>query len=84
MKITIETGTEHREIRIPDGLLFNSVSLWLIQSAIKKSSPVDLGKLNGRTRRAVLAEIRKVRKQYGSWKLVDIESASGEMVSITI
>lgn len=99
MKIRI-TGDGHNiVIPIPTGLIFNrvSVSVWLkiIRKQIKDSSryfPEDaevkadafFAKLPDEALYALCAEIMRVKRKYGSWELVDVESASGEKVLITL
>ena len=44
--------------------------------AVAKISPGAMGKL--------FAEIRRIKKRYGSWTLVEVNSASGAQVLITL
>lgn len=99
MKIQI-TGDGHDiVIPVPTGLIFNrvSVSLWL--KAIRKYSKenaryipehaeqkVDavFSKIPDEAAYALCAEIMRIKRKYGSWNLVDVESASGEKVLITL
>ncbi len=72
------------DIRIPNGLIFNQATLCLAKSAGSKYVPGVLESLDFHARRAILAELHSIQQRYGTWTLVEIQSADGEEVVITI
>lgn len=82
MKIIVTTPEHDIRIGLPTGLIFNRGSAALAQYMAKKYSPeVNLpdGALS-----TLCAELRRIKKQHGAWTLVEVESASGEHVKITL
>lgn len=84
MKILVKADGHNINLLLPTGMLFGKGTVWLAnhfgrlyaQDALKDIPPEALD--------ALFAEFRRIKKKYGSWELVDIESASGELVKIIL
>ena len=83
MKIMVKSGN-HTNVNlvIPTSLILNRVSILVLQQICKKQG-VDLP-----LSKKQLIELMKVAKTYKrhhpSWKLVEVESADGERVEISL
>lgn len=84
MKIHIKSKDQNLRIRIPTCLAFSPLvarlgchyGLQYAGEAMKDISPEAL--------KALFAEFRRIKKIHGSWNLVDIESAAGDLVKVTL
>lgn len=84
MKIQIRNKEFGFVIPLPTNLIFSKGTVWLATGigrkyagdAIKDIPPEALDKLFG--------EFRRIKKRHGIWELVEVESASGERVKITL
>ena len=84
MKIHIKSENQNLRFRIPTGLIFSPLvarlgcryGLQYAGDAMKDISPEALI--------ALFAEFRRIKKKHGSWELVDIESADGGLVKVTL
>ena len=92
MKIQI-TGSGHDlNLTLPTKLIF---SKFLIRTVLKhvEIGPISakqenvsakLEKLSPEMVDCLLDELHRIRKKYGSWELVEVHSADGEYVKITL
>ena len=99
MKIRINTGEVNFCIPVPTGLIFSKPSVWLyLKIARKYSSRAQkyipenvegqadkfLSNLPDEAAYALCAEIMRIKRKYGHWDLVDVESAGGERVRVSL
>lgn len=99
MRIHVKADGHNISIPIPTSLIFSKPSVWLYLKLAKKFSArageyiprevevsLDsfLTQLPEEAVYALCAEIMRIRKKYGPWKLVEVHSASGEEVHITL
>ena len=99
MRIRIKTGRHSFCLAIPTGLIFGKLSAWLYLKFVRKTCSVagqympdnmmDYGgisweNLPDHAIYAFCEELRRIKKRKGSWVLLDVESASGERVKITL
>jgi len=83
MKILVRGNAHNIRIALPTALVFNS---HILRFALGKSW-VDGVKINGLSRQqadALSAEIRRIKKNHGSWTLVEVWSSDGETVTVTL
>lgn len=84
MRIRVKGEGHNINIPLPTNLVFSKGSLWLANrigrkyagDAMNDISPEALGKLFG--------EFRRIKRQYGHWVLLEVFSADGQEVSITL
>lgn len=83
MKIQIREAERNFYLNLPTNLIFSRLVLRL---ALKHSS-INGRKIDGLTAEAadaLSAEIRRIKKRHGTWELVEVRSADGETVKITL
>ena len=81
MRIHIKSEGKNLRFRIPTNFVFSRGIAWLavrfgLRYANMDLSPEQLCRL--------FAEFRKIKRKFGSWELVNIESADGELVKILL
>ena len=83
MRILVQGNGHNIRIALPTSLVFNR---HILRFALGKTR-VGGVKLNGLSRQhadALSAEIRRIKKDHGSWTLVEVQSADGERVTVTL
>lgn len=84
MRIRICSDETNLNLWLPTGLIF-SKSVALLGGTVGKKYAGDAMKnLSAKDLDRLFAEFRRIKKKHGSWELVDIESADGEIVRITL
>lgn len=99
MKIQIKGDGHNIVIPVPTGLIFNriSVSLWLkmirkhskhsaryLPANAEEKADAFFEKIPDEAVHALCSEILRAKRKHGSWNLVEVESAGGEQVLITL
>ena len=82
MKIIVTTGENDIRFGLPTGLILGRGSAALAQHMAKKYSP-EVNLPDGALP-ALCDELRRIKKKYGTWDLVEMETASGQHVKITL
>lgn len=83
MKIQIREAERNFCLNLPTNLIFSRL---VLRPALKHSS-INGRKIDGLTAEAadaLSAEIRRIKKRHGTWELVEVRSADGETVKITL
>lgn len=79
MKIIVSNpGSKGIRLRIPTGLVLNRFTALLIPAATKKHGAA----LTYRQCAALVKELRRCKKKYKDWVLVEVSSADGEKVFV--
>ena len=76
MRISVQDKSDHYNIRIPGGLFLNFPAAFGLRIFLKKKG------LKIKTRQ--IYKLMKAIKKHKAWKLIEIESDGGEMITITI
>lgn len=84
MRIQVKDEDTNLNIILPTMLVFSKGTVWLANhfgrkyaaDAMKDIPPEGLDRL--------FAELRRIKRKYGSWDLVEVESADGERVRIKL
>lgn len=84
MKIRIRDGNHNFTLLLPTMLVFSKPSLRLINGVARKYAPDAMAPIPAEGMEALWAELRRIKKKYGSWDLVEVDSADGEYVKITL
>lgn len=91
MRIQIKDGDRNFSLVLPTNLIFSKGSAWLCRSIGMKyvarsenEAEAAMFYITDEALEGLFAELRRVKKRYGSWELVDVESSSGEKVKITL
>lgn len=83
MKIRVQSGQHRFSIVLPTGLIF-SKSILKFGLRIGKKYSEEVPDIPPQAIDALCNEIKRIKKQHGSWELVDVQSAGGEQVRITL
>lgn len=82
MKIQINSSGHEFSISLPTKLIF---SKFVIRMVLKDSrAAAGLENLPPEAAERIVAELRNIKDTYGSWELVEVCSADGENVKITL
>lgn len=100
MKIHVESDEHSFTIPVPTGLVFSNGSAWLFQLIGRKRTgksdvedpDMDLFSFTRRDGsqipaadlKKLFAEIRRIKKKYGAWELVEVSAGEGARVKITL
>ena len=84
MRIQIQDKEHRFTLRLPTMLLFGRFSAGLICRASYKYAPDAVENISPEHLKALLAEMGRIRKKYGRWELVEVESADGTYIKITL
>ncbi len=84
MRIEVRGGENSIRIPLPTGLVFSSATAWIGGLAVKKYAPEVWASMPPDTLRALFAELRRVKKKYGKWELVEVCSSDGSYVHIVL
>lgn len=84
MKIRIETAEKNLTIPVPDALLSPKLIPWIAEKIGRKTAPEALERIPPGALEVIFRELRRTKKRYGPWELVDIQSANGEHIRITL
>lgn len=83
MKIRIRSQDHKLSLYFPTWVITSKsmVKLWL---RVGKKYSAEVPDIPPRAIDALCDEVKRIKKVYGSWELVDVQSASGEQVKITL
>lgn len=81
MKIRIKTEDTKLNLRLPSSLMYSSLTFKIIEKAIEKETGV---RMNKDTSDKVRLLLKKAVKKYKGLNLVEVHSADGEIVEITL
>ena len=99
MRIRVKGSGHNIRIPIPTGLIFSKPYVWLYLKLARKFSsrtknyiPEDtegaaedvLERIPDEALFAICAEIKRIKRRYGSWELVNVRTADGEEIQITL
>lgn len=84
MKIRISGRERNICLLLPTSLIFSGATIRLMNVAVK-FIPEDVKEyIPSDKLEMIFRELRRIRKKYGSFDLVDVESADGEKIKITL
>jgi len=84
MRIRIKGHGQNRNIILPTGLIFSKGTVWLANHVARKYAADAMKDISPEALDALFAEFRSIKRKHGSWNLVEVESADGETVLITL
>lgn len=83
MKIQIKAQDTDLTLRLPTGLICSRGTAWLVLRTCHGHAECPES-LPPQALPALFAELRRIKKKYGHWDLVEVESADGEYVCIRL
>lgn len=84
MRIRIKGDGVDVNLVLPTGLLIGKTVIRIANTIGRRYATEALEGIPPETLERLCAELRRVKKKHGSWELVDVESASGEIVKIVL
>lgn len=84
MKIQIREEDHHFCIALPTALVCSKTVLRIGMHFAGKHAPEAVQNIPPEAMERICTEIRRIKRRRGSWDLVEVESADGELVKITL
>lgn len=84
MKIRISGRERNICLLLPTSLIFSGATIRLMNIAVKFIPEDVRDYIPSDKLEMIFRELRRIRKKYGSFDLVDVESADGEKIKITL
>lgn len=80
MYIRIKSGDTNLNLHLPTGLVLNRMTAGLVSNLLKQNDVV----LSKKQIVGFAQELKACKKRFGSWNLVQIQSAEGDQVEIRL
>lgn len=85
MRILVHSADGHRiSIPFPTALLTSPTVVNFVLKLGKKHAGASMPDIPPEALQALSQSIREIKKKYGTWELVHVESAEGDLVSIIL
>ena len=84
MKILVKSGEHTIRFRIPTILLFSRGSAWLVEKLGRRYAKDTMMDLPPGSVPVLCAELRRIKRKYGTYSLVEVESSDGDVVRIQL
>lgn len=84
MRIRIKDDNHDLNLILPTALIFSRGTVWLANHFGRQYAADAMKSIPPEAMEALFAEFRRIKKKFGSWDLVDIESADGEKILIRL
>ena len=81
MRIHIRSEGKNLRFRIPTNFVFSRGIAWLAVRYGMRYSSVNV---SSEQLLRLFAEFRQIKRKFGTWELVNIESADGELVKVLL
>ena len=84
MRIHLKSGDQNIRMVFPTGLIFSKAVAWLGVRYGLRYAGDSMKNLTAEQIDLLFAEFRRIKKKYGRWELVDVESSNGDLVKIIL
>lgn len=84
MRIRVKTGARNIRLILPTRLIFSTTVARLGAKYGLKHDTGTGADISAEQLDALFAEFRRIKKRYGRWELVDLESSAGDVVKIIL
>lgn len=84
MKIIVKSREHNIRLGLPTSWIFSRGSAFLAEKLGRKYAPESMVNIPPEAIPKLCAELRRIRKKYGPYELVEVESAKGEYVKIML
>lgn len=84
MKIRVKGDGVNLNLVLPTRLLFGKTVVKLANTIGRQYAAEALENIPPEALEALCAELRRIKKKHGTWELVDVESADGDIVQIVL
>ena len=83
MKIRIRANSCRLHLRIPDSLHYNALTCTVIEKTIQENTEIAWS-MDKETAKQVMRILKHFSKEYKGLTIVDVETADGQVVQITL
>ena len=84
MKIRVKGDGVNLNLVFPTRLLVGKTAVKLVNTIGRRFAAEALEAISPEGLEALCAELRSIKKRHGSWELVDVRSAEGDIVQIIL
>ena len=84
MRIRAHSGDYRINLLLPTNLIFSDLMATLGGIVGTKYAGVAMDHVSPQQLRKLFRELRKIKRKYGSWELVDIQSSEGDIVKVVL
>ena len=84
MKISVQGEDRNIHLSLPTSLIFSKPSAWLAVTAGRHYAGDAFPDLSVEDMERLLSELRRIKNKHKDWCLVEMESASGSHIRITL
>lgn len=84
MKIQVKNDEHEINIVLPTSLVFSKGTVWLANHVGRKCAGDAMKDIPPEALEALFAELRRIKRKYGSWDLVEVKSSDGEEVLVRL
>ena len=84
MKICIKTSDQNIRFYLPTGLICNRTIARIANTIGRKYASDSLKDISPEALETLFVEMGRIKKHYGRWELVTVESADGVLVEVIL
>ena len=84
MRIHVKDGKRNIRFWFPTGFIFSSITAEIAALTLRKYVNDPHVNLSSKQLRVLFAEMRRIKQRHGSWELVNVEGARGEIIKVII
>ena len=79
MRIRIQSGDTNLRLWFPTNLVFSRCTVYLANTLGRKYAGDAMKNIPPEALKVLFAEFRRIKRKYGTWELVDIESSDASV-----
>ena len=84
MKIQIQGDGHKIKILLPTKWIFSNTGSSIAAFVVQKYASDEMAGVTPEAIKALCAEIRRIKRKYGRWDMVEVSSSDGEKVIVTL
>ena len=84
MRIKVKSEDTDINLLLPTNLIFSKGTVWLANHFGRKYAGDAMKDIPPEALDALFAELRRIKRRHGHWTLVEVHSADGSEVEITL
>lgn len=84
MRVKVSDKDTNLDIILPTGLVFSRGTVFLVNKVARKYAGDAMENIPPEAMAALFAEFRRIKRKYGKWDLVEVESADGDRVLVRL
>ena len=84
MKIRVRSNKHNFRLLLPNWLIFGRLTERIAVAVLKYYVPDAIEQIPPEKLPVLFTEMRRIKRKYGSWDLVDVHSVDGTVVKVTL